>query len=41
VIMLHKKLKQMGVIGALIEAGAEDGDTVVVDDTELIFTSGT
>ncbi len=37
VIMLHKRLKQMGVIRALAQAGARDGDTVVVDDTEFIF----
>jgi len=37
VVMLHKKLKQMGVIRALVEAGAKDGDTVVVDDTEFTF----
>ena len=39
VMMLHKKLKQMGVIKALIEAGARDGDTVVVEDTEFTFMS--
>jgi GTP-binding protein len=37
VIMLHKRLKQMGVIRALMGAGAKDGDTVVVDGTELTF----
>ena len=39
VMMLHKRLKQMGVIRALANAGAKDGDTVVVDDTEFIFMS--
>jgi len=29
----------MGVIRALVEAGAEDGDTVIVDDTEFTFMS--
>lgn len=37
VMMLHRRLKQMGVIRALTEAGAKDGDTVVVDNTEFIF----
>jgi len=37
VMMLYKKLKRMGVIKALIKEGAEDGDTVVVDDTEFTF----
>jgi GTP-binding protein len=37
VMMLHQKLKRMGVVRALIEAGADNGDTVVVDDTELTF----
>lgn len=37
--MLHDKLKKMGVIRALAEAGAKDGDTVVVDDTEFTFMS--
>jgi GTP-binding protein len=37
VMMLHRRLKQMGVIRALIEEGAKDGDTVVVDDTEFTF----
>ena len=39
VMMLHKRLKQMGVIRALTEAGARDGDTVVVDETEFTFMS--
>jgi len=38
-LMLHRRLKKMGVIRALTEAGAKDGDTVVVDDTEFIFIS--
>jgi GTP-binding protein len=37
VMMLHRRLKQMGVIKALIEEGAKDGDTIVVDDTEFAF----
>lgn len=37
--MLHRRLKKMGVIRALTEAGAKDGDTVVVDDTEFTFMS--
>lgn len=39
VVMLHNKLKKMGVIKALTEAGAKDGDTVVVDGTEFTFVS--
>jgi GTP-binding protein len=37
VMMLRRRLKHMGVIRALIEEGAKDGDTVVVDDTEFTF----
>jgi GTP-binding protein len=39
VMMLHRRLKQMGVIRGLVEAGARDGDTVVVEDTEFTFMS--
>ena len=38
VIMLHNRLKKMGVIKALADAGAKDGDTVIVDDVEFTFT---
>ncbi len=38
VVLLHNRLKKMGVIKALAEAGAKDGDTVVVDDVEFTFT---
>jgi len=37
VILLQKKLEQMGVIRALTEAGAKDGDTIAVDDIEFTF----
>jgi len=37
VAMLHEKLKKMGVIKALIDAGAKSGDTVVVDKVEFTF----
>lgn len=39
VILLHNRLKKMGVIKALADAGAKDGDTVVVDNVEFTFTS--
>ena len=39
VMMLHRRLKRMGVIKALTEAGAKDGDTVVVDNVEFTFMS--
>jgi len=39
VAMLHNKLKNMGVIKALIRAGAKDGDTIVVDDVEFTFAA--
>jgi GTP-binding protein len=39
VMILHNKLKQMGIIRALTNAGAKDGDTVVVDDVEFTFTT--
>ena len=38
-MIMHKKLKQMGVIRALTEEGAKDGDTIVVDDVTLTFMS--
>ena len=37
VILLQKKLEQMGVIRALADAGAKDGDTIIVDDIEFTF----
>ncbi|MBD3181032.1 Obg family GTPase CgtA, partial [Candidatus Poribacteria bacterium] len=36
--LLHYKLKQMGVIKALKDAGAKEGDTVVVNDVEFILS---
>jgi len=39
VMILHNKLKQMGIIRALTNAGAKDGDTVVVDDVEFTFVN--
>ncbi len=37
VMLLQKKLEQMGVVRALIDAGARDDDTIVVDDIEFAF----
>jgi GTP-binding protein len=37
VMLLQKKLEQMGVVRALIDAGARDDDTIVVDDVEFAF----
>jgi len=37
VMLLQKKLEQMGVIRALIDAGARDDDIIVVDDIEFAF----
>ena len=37
IILLHRKLKRMGVINELIKAGIKDGDTVRIDETEFTF----
>jgi GTP-binding protein len=37
VIMLHNKLKNMGIIKALTRAGAKDGDIIVVAGVEFSF----
>jgi GTP-binding protein len=37
--MLHRKLTGIGVIGALREAGAEDGDTVRIGEFAFVFVS--
>ena len=38
-ILLHRKLKNMGVINGLLKMGAKDGDTVQVDEIEFTFTN--
>jgi len=37
VIMLQERFKRMGLIRALKDAGAKDGDTIVVGKTEFTF----
>lgn len=37
VVMLHNRLKKMGVIKALERAGAKDGDIIVVEGVEFSF----
>jgi GTP-binding protein len=39
VIMLHNKLKKMGIIRALSRSGAKEGDRVEVDGVEFTFTT--
>jgi len=36
--MLHRKLLGIGVIGALRDAGADDGDTVRIGEFAFVFT---
>ncbi len=38
-VLLHRKLKKMGVLNALIKAGITDGDTVQVDSFEFTYTT--
>ena len=37
-ILLYRKLKNMGVINALARAGAEEGDTVQIDEFEFTYS---
>jgi len=37
IILLHRKLKRMGLINRLIEAGIKDGDMVKIDEIEFEF----
>ena len=37
-VLLYRKLKNMGVINALTRAGAEEGDTVQIDEFEFTFS---
>lgn len=37
-VMLHRKLKKMGVLNALIKAGVKEGDTVQVHDFEFTYS---
>ena len=37
-ILLYRKLKNMGVINALTRAGAEEGDTVQIDEFEFTYS---
>ncbi len=39
VIMLHNKLKKMGIVRALARSGAKEGDRVEVDGVEFTFTT--
>ena len=38
IILLHRKLKKMGVMNALVKAGVKEGDTVKIDELEFTFT---
>ncbi len=37
-VLLHRKLKKMGVLNALVKAGITEGDTVQVDAFEFTYT---
>jgi GTP-binding protein len=37
-VLLHRKLKKMGVLNALIKAGIMEGDTVQVDAFEFTYS---
>ena len=37
-ILLYRKLKKMGVMNALQRAGAEEGDTVQIDEFEFTYS---
>ena len=37
-VLLYRKLKNMGVINALARAGAEEGDTVQIDEFEFTYS---
>ncbi|HIE25937.1 TPA: GTPase ObgE [Candidatus Poribacteria bacterium] len=38
-ILLHRKLKNMGVINGLLKMGIKDGDTVQIDEIEFTFST--
>ncbi|MBM3215172.1 GTPase ObgE [Candidatus Poribacteria bacterium] len=38
--LLHRRLTRMGVIKALKRAGAREGDTIQIGDTQLVFSAG-
>lgn len=38
-VLLHRKLKKMGILNALIKAGITDGDTVQVDTFEFTYST--
>lgn len=37
-VLLHRKLKKMGVMNALIKSGATEGDTVRIDEFEFTYS---
>ncbi|MFQ6042271.1 MAG: GTPase ObgE [Candidatus Poribacteria bacterium] len=39
IILLHRKLKNMGVINGLLKMGIKDGDTVQIDEIEFTFST--
>ena len=39
IVLLHRKLKKMGVMNALIKAGVKEGDTVSIDELAFTYTS--
>lgn len=39
IVLLHRKLKKMGVMNALIKAGVKEGDTVRIDELEFTYTA--
>ena len=40
IVLLHRKLKKMGVINALIRTGAQEGDSVKIDEFEFTYSPG-
>ena len=38
IVLLHRKLKKMGVINALIRTGAQEGDSVKIDEFEFTYS---
>ena len=38
-VMLHRKLKNMGVINALLKAGIKEGEDVFIQGFEFQFTA--
>ena len=37
-VLLHRKLKKMGIINALIRTGVKEGDTVQIDEFEFTYS---